>query len=201
LFALIPLLQRNFFASSDGLYHVYRAIEIGQCLEHGAWVCRWAPTQFLGYGTPLFNYYSPFVYYITNIFHAAGFGWVTSTTAMTALFLVFSAVAAYLYASEWLSPRAAVVAAVAYVYVPYHLVNAYYRGDLPEFAAMAWFPAILWTFSRTARPLHDRRSLAWVPLAALTYAGLIVTHNLSAFIYTGAGRLLPLAIDRKPARG
>ena len=42
LFALIPLLQRHFFASSDGLYHIYRAIEIGRCLQDGAWVCRWS---------------------------------------------------------------------------------------------------------------------------------------------------------------
>jgi hypothetical protein len=185
LFALIPLLQAHFFASSDGLYHIYRSIEIGQCLEQGAWLCRWAPTQFLGYGTPLFNYYSPFIYYITNVFHALGLGWVHATAAMTALFLLFSAVSAYLYAAEWLSRRAAVVAAVAYVYVPYHLVNAYYRGDLPEFAAMAWIPAILWSFSKAARPLRDRRSLVWVAAAALSYAGLVISHNLSAFIYTG----------------
>src|SRR4051794_14680161 len=67
LFALIPLLQTHLFASSDGLYHVYRAIEIGACLQDGAWVCRWAPDQFLGYGTPLFDFYSPFVYYISNV--------------------------------------------------------------------------------------------------------------------------------------
>jgi hypothetical protein len=185
LFALIPLLQQHFFASSDGLYHVYRAIEIGACLEDGAWVCRWAPHQFLGYGTPLFNFYSPFIYYITNVFHALGLDWVNASRAMTALFLVFSAVAAYAYAAEFLSRPAAVLAAVAYVYVPYHLVNAYYRGDLPEFAAMAWFPALLWTFSRLARPVRRRRDWVFLPLAALSYAGLIVTHNLSAFIYTG----------------
>ena len=98
---------------------------------------------------------------------------------------VFSAVAAYAYAAEWLSRWAALVVAVAYVYVPYHLVNAYYRGDLPEFAAMAWFPALLWAFSRLARPIRTRRDWIYLPVAALAYAGLVITHNLSAFIYTG----------------
>jgi hypothetical protein len=185
LFALIPLLQQHFFASSDGLYHVYRAIEVGRCLEDGGWICRWAPDQFLGYGTPLFNFYSPFIYYVTNLFHTFGLGWVNATRAMMAVFLVFSAVSAFAYAAEFLSKPAAVVAAVAYVYVPYHLVNAFYRGDLPEFAAMAWFPAILWAFSRVARPSQTRRQWLYLPLAALAYGGLIVTHNLSAFIYTG----------------
>jgi uncharacterized membrane protein len=185
LFALIPLFQQHLFATSDGLYHVYRAIEIGACLQDGAWVCRWAPNQFLGYGTPLFNFYSPFIYYITNLFHALGLGWVDATRAMVVLFMIFSAVAAYAYAAEWLSRPAALVVAVAYVYVPYHLVNAYYRGDLPEFAAMAWFPALLWAFSKLARPIRTRRDWVYFPLAALAYDGLVVTHNLSAFLYTG----------------
>jgi hypothetical protein len=185
LLALIPLLQRHLFASSDGLYHIYRAIEIGQCLQDGALVCRWAPTQYLGYGTPLFNFYSPFVYYLTNVFHWLGFGWMDATRLMVAFWLLFSAVAAYLYAAEWLSKRAALVVSVAYVYVPYHLVNAYYRGDLPEFAAMAWFPFLAWSFSRLARPIRSRRDWLFLPLTALAYAGLIITHNLSAYIYTG----------------
>lgn len=185
LFALIPLLQRHFFASSDGLYHVQRAIEIGACLSDGVWVCRWAPNQYLGYGTPLFNFYSPLTYYITNVFHALGLDWVDATRAMMALFMALSAISAFAYAAEWLSPPAALLAAVAYVYVPYHLVNAYFRGDLPEFAAMAWFPAILWAFSRLARPIRRRADWVYLPLAALAYAALLLTHNLSAFIFTG----------------
>src|SRR3712207_7078060 len=41
--------------------------------------------SFLGYGTPLFNFYSPFIYYITNVFHALGLGWVDATRAMVVL--------------------------------------------------------------------------------------------------------------------
>ena len=54
----------TFIASSDGLYHIYRAIEVSHCLESGVLICRWMPDQFLGYGTPLLNLYSPAVYYV-----------------------------------------------------------------------------------------------------------------------------------------
>src|SRR5205823_2414223 len=67
----------------------------------------------------------------------------------------------------------------------YHLVNAYFRGDLPEFFAMGWFPAILWAFGRIVRPGTLRSRLPFVVAAAVCYAGLILTHNLSAYIYTG----------------
>jgi 4-amino-4-deoxy-L-arabinose transferase-like glycosyltransferase len=129
-FALIPLTPPHFFASSDGLYHIYRAIEVHRCLESGVLICRWMTDQFLGYGTPLLNLYSPGVYYVIAAFHLLGLGWVDATKASMAVFMIFSGLAAYGYATDFLSRRAALVAAVVYVYVPYHLVNAYYRGDL-----------------------------------------------------------------------
>ena len=184
-FALIPLTTEHFFASSDGLYHIFRAIEVYRCLESGVLICRWMPDQFLGYGTPLLNLYSPAVYYVIAGFHALGLGWVTATKASMAVFMIFSGIAAYGYATDFLSRRAALLASVVYVYVPYHLVNAYYRGDLPEFFAMGWFPAILWTFGRIVRPGPVRERLPYVVAAAACYAGLVLTHNLSAFIYTG----------------
>ncbi|MBA2448207.1 MAG: hypothetical protein H0V51_09290 [Chloroflexi bacterium] len=184
-FALIPLTPAHFFASSDGLYHIYRAMEVYRCLQSGVLICRWMPDQFLGYGTPLLNLYSPAVYYVIAAFHALGLGWVNATKASMAVFMVFSGLAAYGYATDFLSRRAALLVAVVYVYVPYHLVNAYYRGDLPEFFAMAWFPAILWAFGRLVRPGPIRRRLPYFAAAALCYAGLILTHNLSAYIYTG----------------
>ena len=184
-FALIPLTTQHFFASSDALYHIYRSIEVARCLESGVLICRWMPDQFLGYGTPLLNLYSPAVYYVIALVHEAGLGWVNATKASMAFFMVFAGIAAYGYATDFLSRRAALLASVVYVYVPYHLVNAYFRGDLPEFFAMGWFPAILWAFGRIARPGTLRSRLPFVVAAAVCYAGLILTHNLSAYIYTG----------------
>jgi hypothetical protein len=197
-FALIPLSPPHFFASSDGLYHVYRAMEVSRCLGDGVLVCRWMADQFLGYGTPLLNLYSPLVYYVIALFHALGLGWVNATKASMALFMIFSGIAAYAYAADVLSRRAALVVAVAYVYVPYHLTNAYFRGDLPEFAAMAWFPAILWAFGRLARPGPVRDRLPYLVAGATCYAGLVLTHNLSAFLFTGA---LVLACGAMTVRG
>ncbi len=109
-------------------------------------ICRWMPDQFLGFGTPLLNLYSPLTYYLIAAFHLLGLGWVAATKLSIAARPVLSGIAAFGYAADFLSRRA-LLAAVVHVYVPYHLVNAYYRGDLPpEFFAMAWFPAILWAF-------------------------------------------------------
>jgi hypothetical protein len=184
-FALIPLTTHHFFASSDGLYHIHRSIEVHRCLTSGVLICRWMPDQYLGYGTPLLNLYSPAVYYVISAFYELGLGWVNATKTSMALFMIFSGIAAYGYALDFLSRRAALLVSVVYVYVPYHLVNAYYRGDLPEFFAMGWFPAILWAFGRIVRPGTLRQRIPYVVAAAFCYAMLVLTHNLSAFIYTG----------------
>ncbi|MGD9099648.1 MAG: 6-pyruvoyl-tetrahydropterin synthase-related protein, partial [Anaerolineae bacterium] len=81
----------------------------------------------------------------------------------------------------WRQRAAAWLAAVAYTVAPFHLVNVYVRGDsLSEFCAFIWYPLILWALQRVA----ETRSLSRTWLLALTYAGLALTHNVSALIFS-----------------
>src|SRR5574341_1482812 len=87
---------------------------------------------------------------------------------------------------EWIrrvtgSARAGFVAAAAYTFAPFHMVNVYVRGDsLSEFWAMAWYPLILLGVLETAR----RPSRQRVALLALAYGALAMTHNVSALIFS-----------------
>jgi hypothetical protein len=74
---------------------------------------------------------------------------------------------------------AAWLAAVAYIYAPFHLVNVYVRGDsLSEFYAFIFYPLILWSIDCIFDSARN-----W-PLLALSYGGLILTHNVSALIFS-----------------
>ncbi len=64
--------------------------------------------------------------------------------------------------------------------MPYHLADAYVRGALTEFFAFVFLPLILWAFRRLV--IYKKR--LYIPLGVLTYAGLILTHNLTALIFT-----------------
>jgi len=95
---------------------------------------------------------------------------------------VFAAMAIYGFGRELGHGRAgSLLGAVVYSCAPFHMVNIYVRGDsLSEFYAFVYFPLILWTLLR----LHKRPracNAAWV---ALAYAGLMLTHNISALIFT-----------------
>ena len=180
-FSTFPLFQPHFFASSDGLFHLYRLMEYDVILRQGVLYPRWAYDFYLGLGTPLFNYYAPLTYYLAEIPHLLGLGYIDSLKVFTALAFAASGLGAYLYARTLLSPISSLLAAAMYMYVPYHIVNLYYRADLAEYASYAWFPLILWSLSR----LIERKRPIYLFLGSLFFGALILTHNLSAFLFAG----------------
>ncbi|MDO8672733.1 MAG: 6-pyruvoyl-tetrahydropterin synthase-related protein, partial [Dehalococcoidia bacterium] len=180
-FSTMPLLQPNFFATWDGLLHVYRLMEYDILLKSGIWYPRWAPDFFFGSGLPLFNFYAPATYYLAEIFRLVGVGYLDSTRIFVAAMMALSGIGAYLYARSWFSPLASTVVAVVYMYAPYHLVNLYYRGDIAEYAAFTWLPFILWATTR----LIQHKSMGYLLAGAFFYCALILTHNLSAYIFSG----------------
>ncbi|MDO8671461.1 MAG: 6-pyruvoyl-tetrahydropterin synthase-related protein, partial [Dehalococcoidia bacterium] len=92
-----------------------------------------------------------------------------------------SGLGAFLYARTFFSPLASLLVAIVYMYVPYHIVNVYFRGDIAEFLAYSWFPFILWALTR----LVQRKRYAYLVVGSVFYGALILTHNLSAFIFSG----------------
>jgi hypothetical protein len=72
------------------------------------------------------------------------------------------------------------VAAVAYMYAPYPLYNTLYRGNLGESLALPLLPLILWAFRR----LVTKGKICYLVLSALSYAALILTHNVINLIFT-----------------
>ena len=86
----------------------------------------------------------------------------------------------YLCVRSWLGRPAALIAAVAYTYAPYHLLNLYVRANLAESVAFVWLPLCLWT----ARQAVLRPSWRWVAGLAASYAGLMLSLGaLFAILY------------------
>jgi hypothetical protein len=143
---------------------------------------RWMPDAAYGLGYPFFNYYAALPYYIAAGLRLLGWGPIRALQATQALGFVLAAAAMALLARRVLGhPAAATLAAVAYTCAPFHLANVYVRGDsLSEFFAFAFYPLILWALLR----LRDRPSPAGAAWLALGYGGLILTHNLSALMFS-----------------
>lgn len=182
--ALTPLIQPTLTRSADGLLHLYRLVALDHLIHQGVFFARWWPDLAYGYGLPLFVFYAPLSYYLTEIFHLLGLSAVASFNASAALALLVAATGVYLLVKDWFGPLAGMLAGVTYVYAPYQLFNIFLRGSLPVTWALALFPLTFWALRRlvqTGRPVY-------LPLSALTLGAALLAHNISSLLF------LPLLI-------
>jgi len=183
--AVAPLSAPGFFyGAHDATIGAYFLAQFDKGLADGALYPRWAIDWTFGYGYPVFIVIAPLAFYVAELFNVLGAGIIGALKITYALALVCSGWSMYLLGRELFGRTAGVLAAVLYVYAPYHLVDIYVRGDLAEFAVFAFFPAILWAIVRAGRAATRRAAARDAALGALLYGGLILTHITMAMIFT-----------------
>lgn len=181
VFALAPLLQPGYFwGAHDARHSVYFLFEFDRSIQDGILYPRWAPDFTFGYGYPFFNIYAPLPFYVGEAFHLLGFGFVDSVKMVFGLSILLSGLAMYGFLRRLLGRPGALLAALTYVYVPYHLFDLYVRAALAESVALVFIPLVLWGFHET---LMRPRFTAIVG-AGLAYAGLMFSSNLIALMFT-----------------
>src|SRR5579859_2187170 len=186
--AAIPLLAipafwgytNGFPASADGFLHLLRTALLDVSLRQGILYPRWLPELVVGFGYPVFNFYGPATYYLAEGLHLLGLGFYQALMAAFVVMVVAGGYGMYLLAGatfgEQGRPWAALVAAVAYMYAPYMLLNVFIRGAIGEVGAQALLPWIFWSFNGLLRQPRPGR---WVLPAALSLGALACTHNIT----------------------
>ncbi len=170
----------NTRAGGDSPFLFIRLHQLVENLRAGVFPARWMPDAAYGLGYPFFNFYAALPYYFAAIFNLLGFDLLASIKIVQSLGFVFAAWAMFGWVRS-VDKTMAWLAAVAYTFAPFHLVNVYVRGDaLSEFYAFAFYPLILWAVDRVVA--HPRPGS--IALLALAYGGLVLTHNVSALIFS-----------------
>jgi len=181
LFALAPLTAPGYFVfAHDARHSVYFLQMFDQSVRDGAWFPRWAADMVFGYGYPLWLILAPLPFFAGEAFHLVGFDFVSSVKIVDGLGMFLSALTMYLFASRILGRNAALVAAIAYEYIPYHLVDLYVRASQAELVSFVFPPLIFFGFHQLAATQKTK----YIPIAALAYAGLILAHISMAAIWT-----------------
>jgi hypothetical protein len=181
LFALGPLLQPGYFwGAHDARHNVYFLFEFDRSIQDGIWYPRWAPDFTFGYGYPFFNIYGPLAYYVGEVFHLLGFDFVSSVKIVFGLSILFSGLAMYLFVRRLMGPKAGLVAALVYVYVPYHVFDLYVRAALAESVTFVFVPLVLWGCYEAVQNPH----LTNIVGLGLAYAGLMFTNNAITLMYS-----------------
>ncbi len=191
---LIPLLTlpavwrlatATFFLSDDGILHLWRLRGLDDALQHGIFYPRIFPQFAFGYGHAVLSYYGPLSYYAAELIHLLGADFPDAIKWTFALGYIGGGYSAYLLARRFVALPAALLAAVAYIYFPYHLVDTFQRGALAEHLAWVFLPLIL--CSITPQTDAPPRMRAWQrALFIVSVAALICTHSISALIFMPA---------------
>ncbi|MGQ9627525.1 MAG: DUF6541 family protein [Anaerolineae bacterium] len=188
LFAIWPLLAPGLPHTADGPVHFYRAVDFDRSWRDGILYPRWAPDLALGYGTPLFNFAPPLLYLLTQAFHLAGLDISVAMKAVIILTVFLYPLGMCIFVRERFGFRAGFVAAAAYFYAPYRLRELYIQGNYAQFLALALYPFILWAFHRLVGEWGVENGgwgkVGYMALAAISYAALLLSHNISAMLFT-----------------
>ena len=185
------LMIRSLFISGYFPMHddtqVARVVVMGRALRQGQFPVRWVSDLGYGYGYPIFNFYGPLPYYVGGTLYALGLTGLTATKIMMGTGLVLAGVTMYAAIADISGVSAGVLAALFYMFAPYHGVQAYVRGAVGEYYALIFLPLILWGFWR-------KRILP----AAIGTAGLIVSHTILGYVgmFLEGFAVLALSIGR-----
>jgi hypothetical protein len=175
-----PLLREpGLPGGADTAFAVLAARGFTDSLGEGVAYPRWIAEANRGFGAPIFLYYPPLPYYL-----AATARRVTpDLLAALRLVLLAGALAAgstfFLAARERSSLLGAAAGAALYLLLPYHVLDLYQRFAFAELAAFVWFPLLFLAVRRLAEGRRPRR--AWFLLAA-AWAGLVLTHLVTAYL-------------------
>jgi hypothetical protein len=198
VFAILPLLNPYFYPMHDD-EQIARLFDLDQSIKSGHFPPRIVPNLGFGYGYPFFNYYPPFAYYVGEVYHLIGFGYILSTKLMLITGFFLSAFFMYLFTKEFFGRLAGLVSAVSYTYISYRAVDVYVRGSYAEFFAFVFIPLMFWSVYKLAKT----NNIKFVILGSLGTAGLILSHNLVAFmssIFMGIWLLYGIYVSKEKIR-
>ena len=93
--AFLSLLNPWYFSMHD-FQHIARLFLLDQGLLHGYFFPRWVDMLGFNFGYPLFNFYPPLIYYISELFRLLGASYIWSIKAMIILGYGVGAVGMYI---------------------------------------------------------------------------------------------------------
>ncbi|OQY82264.1 MAG: hypothetical protein B6D42_09675, partial [Anaerolineae bacterium UTCFX5] len=176
--AIIPFLHGVMPETADGTIHLYRLPILDHAMQDGSLWPRFPVATVYGYGSPLFNFYSPLSLYPMHALHLAGLSYTQAWLFGMAFYIVVAGLGMYLLMTAWAGSFAGVVAAAAYVYAPYFVYDALWRGTTSETAALAILPWVLWAIKLLA-DAPSRQSFVAVVLSTALFMPM---HNITTVL-------------------
>jgi len=183
--AVWALFVPGFYGASDDL-HIAWLYELDRVVKMGQFPPRFVPDLSFGYGYPLFNFVFPLPFYLGEAFHLLGLTFVDSIKAVFLLSIPLSGYFMYKFVRIYTPGILAIAAAVVYIYTPYRATDIFVRGAVGESLAFVFLPLIAFAVAKGN-----------IGILALSTAGLIMSHNIMAYMFLPFFATLALLIGSK----
>lgn len=183
--AIWALCVHGFYGASDDL-HIAWLHQMDATLRAGQFPPRFVPDLSFGFGYPLFNFVFPLPFYIAEIFHLFRFSLVDSVKAVFFISIPLSGYFMYKFLKEHASKWLSLAGAMIYIYTPYRATDIYVRGAFGEALAFIFPPLIAWAISQQN-----------IVIIAFSVAGLILSHNIMAYMFLPFLVILGLIVGSK----
>lgn len=173
-FAMLPSLFLGPMKAGSQQFNKFWMVEFHNELLAGFAYPRWLFAAWDGFGSPTFYFYPSTYFYATSIVRLLcpdQLSWHAVSTIVQGVLIFLSGAAMWRWLSFHASNRLALLGAVAFMIMPYHLNDFYLRGALAESVAYVTIPIIATEIYRLSRG-HATA----VPLLAAGYALLVLSH-------------------------
>lgn len=165
----------------DSANHFYRIVALDWHIQHFDFYPRWFAEAHYGFGAPVFNFYAPLSYYFAILFRVFGVSLPVCYALSYGLAFVIGGFGIYQWTRDLgYDYHARLIGVAAFCSAPYIYMNTLHRGAYPETWGLAIAPWVFWSAMMMARTSSHSSRLIFT----LSYAALILTHNLVAFIVT-----------------
>jgi len=195
----VPLMRYQYFVSHELCAPAIRLHELHYVISENLRILvPWSPDLAFGHGYPFFVFYPPLASYSAEIPHLLGADLLQAVKTSFALSLILSglSMAAFIsYINRQYELRACPetigLAAAVYVIAPYRMVDIYVRGSIAECWSFVFFPLIL----MGCHMLADDKRYKGLIIGSVSYAALILSHNIMALYFSGILCMYVMAIS------
>jgi len=174
----LPILRDGIISGHDLLFHIYRDHSVVNSLKDGQLFPQVDPEALGGFGYSWNMFYGPLSTYITAALRALTGGWAAAINAFILLSVIASGIFMYRFMHEVTKRKLpALFVSVLYMAAPYHLVDIYVRQAQGELLPFVFAPIL---FHGIYRAIHYQKGIFMI---AAGFAGIILSHNISALIF------------------
>lgn len=176
--AVWALFVHGYYGASDDL-HIGWLYEMDRTLNLGQFPPRYVPDLSFAFGYPLFEFVFPLPFYVGELFHKLGLNFVDSVKTVFFLSVPLSMYFMFKFLKEHTNEILALAGAVLYIYTPYRATDIYVRGAIGEILAFIFPPMIAYAITKIGKDKQKR----WIGILALGTAGLVLSHNIMAYMF------------------